>query len=354
MYKRQPARITGTTGSTITVNVGNAGGYSAAHTFVSADADCIDTNGLYWTDPAKKPEIVSVTSASYDPSNGDFVVTATAHGLTTGDHVQMKPHSFKYSCDNGGVAEATYPRIGDPAYDLPLMITVTDAYTFSMDVGDGNGYTGVHTFISAEADCLAKVTATTQGEYAARQLAANKTFIQNDLDAWLRDQYFVYNKDQCKRDTGFIVDAVARDIATGYNVNAVNSGLAYRTGLASAESLIAGELTETVAAFTWLKGELAADMSDATAISRSNAAIDEILDIMQNDKAAADTLVFGNNWVSDEAYEAKAAIQANKYFIADEAQAWLAINNPNHTYDVAKCESDIGYFADTILSLIHI
>ena len=345
---KSPVRITGTTGSTITVNVGNAGGYSAAHTFVSADADCIDTNGLYWTDPAKKPEIVSVTSASYDPSNGDFVVTATAHGLTTGDHVQMKPHSFKYSCDNGGVAEATYPRIGDPAYDLPLMITVTDADTFSMDVGDGNGYTGVHTFISAEADCLAKVTATTQGEYAARQLAANKTFIQNDLDAWLRDQYFVYNKDQCKRDTGFIVDAVARDIATGSNVNAVNSGLAYRTGLASAESLIAGELTETVAAFTWLKGELAADMSDATAISRSNAAIDEILDIMQNDKAAADTLVFGNNWVSDEAYEAKAAIQANKDFIADEAQAWLAINHPNHTYDVAKCERDIGYFADTI------
>ena len=79
---KSPVRITGVTGSTITVNVGNAGGYSAAHTFVSADADCIDTNGLYWTDPAKNPQILSVTSATYNPNDGEFVVTATAHGLT--------------------------------------------------------------------------------------------------------------------------------------------------------------------------------------------------------------------------------------------------------------------------------
>ena len=345
---KSPVRITGVTGSTITVNVGNAGGYSAAHTFVSADADCIDTNGLYWTDPAKKPEIVSVTSATYNPNDGAFVVTATAHGLTTGDHVQLKPHSFKFSCDNGGVAEATYPRIGDPAYDLPLEITVTDVDTFSVNVGDGGSYTGVHTFISAEADCLAKVTATTQGEYAARQLAANKTFIQNDLDAWLRNEYFVYNKELCQRDTGYIVDAVVRDIITGSNVNAVNSGLAYRTGNASAQSVITNELTQTVAAFNWLKAEVAGDMTDATAISRSNAAFDEIIDIMQNDKVAADALNYGTTWVSDEAYEAKAAIQANKAFIQDEVTAWIAANHPDLTYDVAKCERDVGYFADTI------
>ena len=345
---KSPVRITGVTGSTITVNVGNAGGYSAAHTFVSADADCIDTNGLYWTDPAKKPEIVSVTSATYNPNDGAFVVTATAHGLATGDHVQLKPHSFKFSCDNGGVAEATYPRIGDPAYDLPLMITVTDVDTFSVNVGDGGTYTGVHTFISAEADCLVKVTATTQGEYAARQLAANKTFIQNDLDAWLRSEYFVYNKELCQRDTGYIIDAVVRDIITGSNVNAVNSGLAYRTGNASAESVIANELTQTVAAFNWLKAEVAGDMTDATAISRSNAAFDEIIDIMQNDKVAADALDYGTTWVSDEAYEAKAAIQANKAFIQDEVTAWIAANHPDLTYDVAKCERDVGYFADTI------
>ena len=345
---KSPVRITGVTGSTITVNVGNAGGYAEEHTFVSADADCIDTNGLYWTDPAKKPEIVSVTSATYNPNDGAFVVTATAHGLTTGDHVQLKPHSFKFSCDNGGVAEATYPRIGDPAYDLPLEITVTDVDTFSVNVGDGGSYTGVHTFISAEADCLAKVTATTQGEYAARQLQANKTFIQNDVDAWIRDNYFVYNKELCQRDTGYIVDAVVRDIITGSNVNAVNSGLAYRTGNASAQSVITNELTQTVAAFNWLKAEVAGDMTDATAISRSNAAFDEIIDIMQNDKVAADALNYGTTWVSDEAYEAKAAIQANKAFIQDEVTAWIAANHPDLTYDVAKCERDVGYFADTI------
>ena len=345
---KSPVRITGVTGSTITVNVGNAGGYSAAHTFVSADADCIDTNGLYWTDPAKKPEIVSVTSATYNPNDGAFVVTATAHDLATGDHVQLKPHSFKFSCDNSGVAEATYPRIGDPAYDLPLEITVTDADTFSINVGDGGTYTGVHTFISAEADCLVKVTATTQGEYAARQLAANKTFIQNDLDAWLRNEYFVYNKELCQRDTGFIASAVARDILTGSNVNAVNSGMAYRIGLASADSLIANELTETVAAFTWLKGQVAGDISNATSITRSNAAFDEIIDIMNNGLGNADTLSFGSTYVSDEAYEARATLQANKAFIQDEVTAWLAANHPNHNYDVAKCERDVGSFVDTI------
>ena len=346
---KSPVRITGITNDTITVNVGNAGGYSAAHTFVGATADCIDTNAIFWTDPAKKPELIATTSATYDASTGAFVVTATEHGLATDDHVEMKPHSFTYSCDNNGnVAEASYPRIGDPAYNLPLKITVVDADTFSMNVGGGNGYTGVHTFIKADADCLAKVTATTDGEYAARQLQANKTFIQNDLDAWLRNEYFVYNKELCQRDTGFIASAVARDILTGSNVNAVNSGMAYRIGLASADSLIANELTETVAAFTWLKGEVAGDISDATSITRSNAAFDEIIDIMNNGLGNADTLSFGSTYVSDEAYEARATLQANKAFIQDEVTAWLAANHPNHNYDVAKCERDVGTFVDTI------
>tara|TARA_R110000868_G_scaffold83300_8_gene235186 strand:+ start:660 stop:11768 length:11109 start_codon:yes stop_codon:yes gene_type:complete len=345
---KSPVRIVGTTGSTITVNVGNAGGYAAAHTFVSADVDCIDTNAIYWTDPAKKPELIDVTSATYDPSNGAFVVTATNHGLVTGNHVQMKPNSFTFSCDNGGVASASYPRIGDPAYDLPLTVTVSDVNTFSISVGDGNGYVGAHTFVSADADCIAKVTATQDGEYAARQLQANKKFIQDDVDAWIRNNYFVYNKALCQRDTGFILNAVARDVLTGSNVNTVNTGIAYRTGLASAEYVIDEQLTQTVGSLTWLKGEIAGDITNATAISRSNAAFDEIIDIMQNDKAAADTLVFGKTYVTDEAYEAKSTIQANKAFIQDEVTAFIAANYPTLTYDAAKCERDIGYFADTI------
>jgi uncharacterized protein YjbI with pentapeptide repeats len=351
---RQPVRITGVTANSITVNVGNANGYNEPHTFVSAQVDCIDTNAIYWTDPAKIDSFLTPLDASYDPTTGEMVVDlGPDHGITTDDHIEFKPQGMVLSCANTStsvVTEISHPRIGEPNYQMPLEVSAVDTNTITINVGAApNGYAGVHTFVSAEAGSLIKtpVGVTRQGKLAANQLQANKTFLQDEVDSWLRDNYFVYKDDLCARDTGLILDAVRRDIATGSNINSVFAGLAYRSGNASTQSVIDNELTETVGAIAWLKGQVQT-ITSGTGLTRADAAFDEIIDIMENGTAAADAIVFGTSYVSAETLKAKTALQANKAFLQAEVTSWIANAYPSLSYNVADCERDLGYFIDAI------
>ena len=349
---RQPVRIMETTSTTIKLNVANANGYTSAHTFVSADVECIDTNAIYWTDPAKVDSFFTPTGATYDPATGDMVITLpSGHGLTTEDHIEFKPGSITYSCANGANIESiSHPRIGEPNYLMPLEISAQTATTITVNPGTANGYANTHTFVSAEEGALVKMPAevTRQGRLAADLLKSNRTFLQDEVDNWIRTNYFVYKDNLCFRDTGLILDAVRRDMATDSNINSIFAGFAYRSGNASANEVINEQLTETVGAITWLKGQIADSITSGTGETRANAAFDEIIDIMQNGTGNADAITFGTGYVSAGALQARQALQANKAFLQDEVTAWIAANHPDLTYNVADCERDLGYFIDAI------
>ena len=351
---KTPVRITGITGTTISFNVGNAKGYVEDHTFVSAAVDAINANAIYWTDPAKIDTFHTPLDVTYDPTTGVSIVELGAgHGITTDDHIEFKPQSIVFSCANTAttvVTEISNPRIGEPNYQMPLEVSAANTTHITVTSSAANGYTGAHTFVSAEVGSLIKTPAnvTRQGKLAAKQLQSNRLFIQDEVDAWIRDNYFVYNDALCARDTGLILDAVRRDIATNSNLNSVFAGLSYRSGNASTESVIANELTETVGAINWLKDQIATNIVNGVGETRSNAAFDEIIDIMQNDVAAADTRTMGTGYHTDENYEAAAALKANKAFFIDEVTAWIANTYPTAVYDVAKCERDVGWFIDSV------
>ena len=345
---KEPVRVKAATADTITVNVGNANGHANNHTFVSATADCIDANALFFSDPAKVLKAYTPTTATYDPVTGEFVVTLPSHDLTTDDHIELQPQSFVFSCAANGGGNDFSPRIGDFAYKLPLAISATTTNTVTVNVGSAGTNTDVHTFVSADEGAVIKVAGSQQGVYASRILQKNKAYLQAEVDAYMNDNYFIYDKDKCMRDTGFILNAVARDIATDSNVNSVYVGKGYRIGTVGANNVVNNQLTETVGAITWLKGKIATEvLTDATAIARSNAAFDEIIDIMSNGNSAADALVFGGQSISIDAYAAKTALQKNKAFIQKEVIAWIAANHPGFTYDQAACERDLGVFVDT-------
>ena len=350
---RQPVRITAVSNTSITVNVGNSNGYTGEHTFVSALVDSIDTNAIYWTDPAKINSFHAPSNATYNPSTGEMVITlGLDHGFTTDDHIEFKPNSLVFSCANTAAnttVEISHPRIGEPNYQYPLEVTATSNTTITVNPGTANGYSGAHAFVSAEPGAVIKTPAgvTRQGKIAADKLQENRTFLQDEVDAWIRDNYFVYKEDLCSRDTGLILDAVRRDMATGSNVNSVFAGLAYRSGNASATEVVTNQLTETVGAITWLKSQIQG-ITSGTGQARADAAFDEIIDIMQNGTAAANTIVFGTSYVSEDALAAKEALQANKAFLQAEVTSWIANTHPSLVYDVADCERDLGYFIDAI------
>lgn len=83
-------------------------------------------------------------------------------------------------------------------------------------------------------------------------LSLNKEFIKAEVVAYVENQYPSivsnpdYNSNTCKRDVGYILDAIIHDLKYGGNSKTVDAALAYWEGAVNA---VAGEVTETVAAF---------------------------------------------------------------------------------------------------------
>ena len=344
---KEPVRVTGTTSDTIIVNVGNAGGHANNHTFVSATEDSIDSNALFFSDSARVIKAFTPETATYDPVSGEMVITITDHGMTTGDHIELQPLSFAFSCAHNGGGTDYSPRIGDKAYQLPLEISATTTNTITVNCGNAGSNTDPHTFVSADEGAVVQVGAKEQGTYASRILQKNKAYLQNEVKEWMENTYFVYDNAKCSRDTGLILDAVARDILTDSTVNAYYVGKGYTIGTVGANAVINDQLTQTVGAITWLKGKIATDvLTDPTAITRSNAAFDTVIDIMSNGIGGAADPIFGDLTVSPDHLAAGKAILTNKAFIQKEIIAWITANYPNFVYNVAACERDMGIFVD--------
>ena len=117
-----------------------------AHTFQSALANAIQSGGDYsHTFNSCAPNGVQVvggsavtpTSATYDPSNGNFIMTLTGHSLSTSDKVTIADNAFTFTCTmNNNGSQKTYPRPGkDPAQGQQLSITGTTTDTFTVNVG---------------------------------------------------------------------------------------------------------------------------------------------------------------------------------------------------------------------------
>ena len=187
----------------------------------------------------------------------------------------------------------------------------------------------------------------------AQLLQDNKEFIKAETIAWVENRFrYTYDSAKCERDTGLIIDAVSYDIALGTNYNAVTAGLAYQRG--NAAYVESNQLYQTVETINnWIKVEAADSLvSSATAVSRSNAAIAEIVDILQNGEANADSLTFTlppiGGRVTQDVIDAFNQLRANRAFLQAEVVAYVNANTPPAGYDQAKCYRDVGYIVDAL------
>jgi hypothetical protein len=102
----------------------------------------------------------------------------------------------------------------------------------------------------------------------------NKEFIKAELIAYITENYptVKYSRTICKRDTGFIVDAMVYDLTYGGFTQTLNAGLAYFDGTTGLE-IDASEVTATVAAYGRLKTVMQQIAANTTVTkSTSNAA----------------------------------------------------------------------------------
>ena len=102
-------------------------------------------------------------------------------------------------------------------------------------------------------------------------LRENKKFMQDEVIAFIAANYpsVKYSKTVCRRDVGFIIDAICYDLTYGGNAMSVQAGLAYYDGPGSQLMIDSTEITATVASYGRLKTVMQQIVSNAT-VTRSS------------------------------------------------------------------------------------
>jgi hypothetical protein len=321
--------------------------------FLTAETLAYINNSYFVYDNAKceRDTGLIIDAARYDAALGTNYNAVTAglayqranSGYVISDQITQTVGAITYA-----KGQSTTATIGDST----AQSRVGAAFDEVIDIIQ-NGVTSTDT--AADPLTFTNPTGATTGQINAKeQLIANRDFLAAEAVSYVQNNYqnFTYNRTKCERDTGLIMDAVALDIALGTNYNSVTAGLGYQR--ASSSELQDNQLIQTSASLTELKKQLVLLGLSDSAQPRAEAAMDEIIDILENGvlstDTAADALVFPtpSSLPTTNAVEAKDALIANKTFIIAEITAWIAVNFPSLSYDSTKCERDVGYIIDAL------
>jgi len=209
------------------------------------------------------------------------------------------------------------------------------------------------------------------GYFNARTLLlANQQFIQEQVVAYVNQTYptFVYNQALCFRDVGIIVQNIAYDATFGGNQKSVESGLAYWNGVTS---VVAGEITQTIAAINYINTLSQLIINNTTATNRLGSSstysqvintaltggsisgpnlstnIGTITTIIANGPTSAPT-EYVSAAVDSSYLSAEVLLQLNRNFIQNDTLAWIANTYPSFVYNTATCFRDVGLIIDAI------
>ena len=156
-------------GLTTSLTVGDALGFSTTGMgFSDTNSYIVRTSTNY-----VEPTTVDVHDAQYTPQSGIMTVFTTVnHNLEFGDFIRIKTGSLHFQCEVGGGGSTAYPRVTDPAADIPLQISGVGGTFFSVQTLNSlnsptenvpSTYTGVHTYIGGGGVGKTSVDAITLG-----------------------------------------------------------------------------------------------------------------------------------------------------------------------------------------------
>lgn len=225
---------------------------------------------------------------------------------------------------------------------------------FYNQTGELQGYFGRHYLTDPERPKnVGDLSFTNSGGYsvAPEILKINKDFIAQEVLWYIDNNYqnLLYNKVLCERDTGLIIDAAKFDMALGTNFNAVTAGLSYLR--AQSAYNLNYEKTWTVQALNYAKSEVIA-LASVTGTLETDviAAMDEVVDIIENGITSADAVTFPvpSSLPTPNADDAASRLQNNRDFMKAEILAWIEANYPLLDYNTDLCSRDVGYVVDAL------
>lgn len=254
----------------------------------------------------------------------------------------------------GAVGDAT--RVGS------LFTTVTNIITYG-PVGITNKIIPNGTYITSNTSTVA----------AYNLLQANKNFLKSETIAWINvfsPGSFVYDKNKCKRDVGYIIDCISFDLLRGGNRQAIQAGTVYY-GYNSSSTAIPNEIAQTTLAYQYMKSVISAVVQSQQLTSFYQSKITQVLDSVNPGSAAAATTISSNidlitrlitvgpaaapslvpisltQTSTAGLLNAYALLNANKNFIKAEVIAYTN-SLPNFVYNQEKCKRDIAIILENV------
>jgi hypothetical protein len=155
-------------------------------------------------------------------------------------------------------------------------------------------------------------------EAAATCIFDNREFIQNETITYLSSSWstFEYNEAKCKRDVGYILDAVATDLKYKGNERSIEAGRFYYLYPSEATST---QVNQTVDGIKYAAGLVKNVILNKTFTTASQS--------------------------TKEAYD---LIRNNKSLIQDETIQFINVAFPTLEYNTAKCRRDVGFILDGV------
>lgn len=146
---------------------------------------------------------------------------------------------------------------------------------------------------------------------------------------------FYYDSGKCKRDVGYIVDALIQDLLTDSVIYSRRSGVAYWNGVTS---LVQGQQLQTTDAIAELENLILADLAGSDpAIVPIKCSLDTVKDFIEN----------GPNRPFEAA---RNIIEANVSTYQSGLIAYVNATYPLLVYSEDKCERDVNYLVKAIIS----
>jgi len=161
---------------------------------------------------------------------------------------------------------------------------------------------------------------------------------------------YTYISSLCRRDIQLLIDASFYDSAFGSNYWAIQNGISYLRP--QSLPVLNFQLDPELASIAFIKQEVSAKVSTSpTTVTRVNNCYDEILDIINNGYAAADSIVWTDPGVDNNKLYAREQLQINRAFIISTIVTYTIVNYNAYWQGLGAggqttYQRDIGYAVD--------
>ena len=297
------------------------------------------------------PYATGVLNSDYYSTVGSITISEEGAGYTVAPSVTIQAPTTP-----GGIT-ATATAIIDPILQKVVSIQVDNAgsgYDFQPTISFSGG--GSPTVTAGAIVNLSKNLTIDVYEISNKPQIGSIMFLGNDPTAYYISATgsptftFRYDEQKCRRDVGYIISAVLGDMVFNSNHQSVYAGLSYLRSYSSKVTSL--QKAQTIAGIQQAKTDVLASASvvaNATATSRVTSLFNTIVNIINLGASAAPSINIPFTATRLPGFtEAATLLVANKNFIKDEIEAWITINFPVFTYDVATCKRDIEYIIDAI------